>query len=99
MGSSPVLVRGSELGPLAIGVWRIGLALPILFLWAAWESRGAPWRILRLGRSAWLGGIFFAGDLAFWHLSIAHTTVANATLFATMSPIWVVIGSSFFLGE
>ena len=32
----------------------------------------------------------FAGDLFFWHLAIVHTTVANATFFATTAPIWVV---------
>ena len=40
-----------------------------------------------------LAGVFFAGDLFFWHLSIMATTVANATFFATTSPIWVAFGA------
>jgi drug/metabolite transporter (DMT)-like permease len=38
-----------------------------------------------------LTGVFFAGDLLLWHLAIMRTTIANATFFATMAPIWVVI--------
>ncbi len=38
-----------------------------------------------------LAGLAFSGDLFFWHLSVIHTTVANATFFATMAPLWVVI--------
>jgi len=40
-----------------------------------------------------LTGLFFAGDLFFWHLSILATTVANATFLATTSPIWVALGA------
>ncbi len=43
-------------------------------------------------RYAALAGVFFAGDLFFWHLAILNTTVANATLLATMTPIVVVLG-------
>ena len=31
------------------------------------------------------------GDLFFWHLAILKTTVANATFFATMAPLFVVL--------
>ena len=34
-----------------------------------------------------LAGLCFAGDLFFWHLSVMHTTVANATFFATTAPM------------
>jgi len=33
-------------------------------------------------RAVLAAGLFFAGDLAFWHLSIVYTTVANASLLA-----------------
>lgn len=38
-----------------------------------------------------LAGIAFAGDLMFWHLGVMGTTIANATFFATMAPVWVVV--------
>jgi len=46
-----------------------------------------------------LAGLFFAGDLFFWHLSILATTVANATFLATTSPIWVALGAWYVSSE
>ena len=46
-----------------------------------------------------LAGLFFTGDLFFWHLAILGTTVANATVLATTAPIWVALGAGFVLGE
>src|SRR5271157_1770377 len=53
------------------------------------RAGGAPSQ--RFSRAAILAGLAFAGDLFFWHLSIVHTSVANATFFATTAPIWVVL--------
>lgn len=103
IGASPVLVRLSELGPMATAFYRPFLAIPALALWMAAEQRGAS----AVRRPAgWvdhsrllLAGAFFAGDLAFWHLSILHTSVANATLFANFAPILVTIGAWLLLGH
>lgn len=92
---SPIFVRLSELQPSATGVWRTGLSLPVLFIWMAMSRRrtktAAPAfvdiRILILP------GLLFAGDLFFWHWSIAFTSVANATLFANFAPLFVALGA------
>lgn len=102
MGASPIFVRVADVGPFASAFWRVALALPVLAIWAAIEARLARTPVrkaLHFDRAIVLAGIFFAGDLCFWHLSILHTTVANATLLATMTPVWVVAGSAVFLGE
>jgi drug/metabolite transporter (DMT)-like permease len=109
LGMSPILVRLSELGPTATAFHRVFLALPVLLLWSALEK----WRQKKTGntdpihRTATrkdyavivLAGFFFAGDLAFWHWSLQFTTVANATLLATMAPIWVTLGSFVLFKE
>jgi drug/metabolite transporter (DMT)-like permease len=46
-----------------------------------------------------LAGLFFAGDLFFWHLAILGTTVANATFLATTMPVWVALGAVALLGQ
>jgi drug/metabolite transporter (DMT)-like permease len=99
MGISPVFVRFAEIGPFASAFWRVALALPALWLWARLEgptgiapSRGERFAVLA-------AGLLFAGDLTFWHLSILHTTIANATFLAVLAPVWVVLGSGLFLGE
>lgn len=105
LGLSPILVRLSELGPTASAFHRVFLALPLLWLWLSLDNRRADSAPARpepkrrdYGMMA-LAGFFFAGDLAFWHWSLQYTAVANATLLATMAPVWVTLGSFLFFGE
>ena len=92
MSISPSLVRFADVGPLSSAFWRVFLAVPVLWMWMRAEERqpgqakGKTWSLPIV-----LTGIFFAGDLLLWHLAIMQTTIANATFFATMAPIWVVI--------
>jgi len=108
LGLSPILVRLSELGPTATAFHRVFLALPMLLLWTAVDThRAAASETVRLKRLPTrrdyaimaLAGFFFAGDLAFWHWSLQFTAVANATLLATMAPVWVTLGSFLLFGE
>lgn len=90
----PVLVRLSDVGPVAAAFWRLMLALPFLLLLAAPGLRRTPprpgewWALL-------LSGLFFAADLAAWHIGILYTKVTNATIFGNMSglmlPIWGMV--------
>jgi drug/metabolite transporter (DMT)-like permease len=100
MGISPVFVRFAEVGPFTSAFWRVGLALPALWLWSYLERPAEPVRPDASARiSVVFAGLLFAGDLSFWHLAILHTSVANATFLATLAPVWVVLGSGLFLGE
>ncbi len=94
MGISPVFVRFAEVGPYTSAFWRVGLALPLLWIWARLDGGSAPWRPATV-----VAGLMFAGDLFFWHLAIFNTTMANATLLATLAPVWVALGSSLLIGE
>jgi drug/metabolite transporter (DMT)-like permease len=97
VGASPIFVRLSELGPMATAFYRPFLAIPVLALWMAADRRHDPATRRPASRGDYLrllvAGAFFAGDLAFWHLSILHTSVANATLFANFAPIFVTLGA------
>ncbi|MEL6505961.1 MAG: DMT family transporter [Pseudomonadota bacterium] len=102
MGISPVFVRFAEVGPFASAFWRVALALPLLLLWALWEAKKAGLSLRQatvLNRAVILSGVFFAGDLIFWHLAILNTTIANATLMACLAPVWVLLLSGIFIGE
>ncbi len=99
MAISPVFVRHAEVGPFTSAFHRVFLALPLLYVWKRVESRNRPaepdpgWT-----RATVLTGLFFAGVLCFWHLSILNTTIANATFLATMAPVWVM-ALSLCIGE
>lgn len=77
----PLLVRLADTGPVAAGFWRLTLALPVLLALSLRE----PAARRRVGRGT-LGilafaGVFFALDLASWHIGIAATKLGNASLF------------------
>jgi drug/metabolite transporter (DMT)-like permease len=107
IGLAPILVRLSEVGPIATGFYRIFLSLPILWVWVLLEKRGSapevhPAAPIREKSQLWLfivSGACFAGDLAFWHWSIKLTTIANSTLLTNFAPLFVLAGSRIFLKE
>ncbi len=94
IASSALFVKVSEAGPISTGFWRVALALPLLWAWAAYVRRQEGPRASRadLHLMVW-AGFFFAGDLAVWHWSILLTSVANATLLANCAPIFVTLAA------
>jgi len=100
---APIFVRLSEAGPSATAFYRLLFALPVLALWWRLEDRRTHEDVRPIGRSDYLGlvlaGLFFAGDLAFWHWSIRFTSVANATLLANFAPIFVALAGFVLFGE
>lgn len=94
IGSSALFVKVSEAGPISTGFWRVLLALPVLWAWAAWTQRQHARKTSPADlRLMVLAGFFFAGDLAVWHWSILLTSVANATLLANCAPIFVTLAA------
>ncbi|PZO91645.1 MAG: EamA family transporter [Sphingomonas sanxanigenens] len=87
----PLFVRMATdqggIGPLASAFWRLALAAPALLLLTRVTrqpiGRMTPWLWATLA----LGGLFFAGDLASWHLGILKTKLANATLFGNSTSL------------
>jgi drug/metabolite transporter (DMT)-like permease len=97
IGFAPIFVRLSELGPSATAFWRLALSLPPLWVWLAIEGQATvtprrPCCVTDYRRLA-VAGLFFAADLAVWHWSITLTSVANATLLANATPIFVTLAA------
>lgn len=89
LAAGPLFVRLADVGPVAAAFWRLSLALPILLLFAWRQGNGAAgWSGIRgaLGLAA-VGGLFFAADLASWHVGIHYTKMANATLFGNAASL------------
>jgi drug/metabolite transporter (DMT)-like permease len=101
IGFAPILVRLSELGPVATAFYRLFLALPLLGLWLWLERRRVPAPRRAARRWHWLvgAGLFFAADLAVWHWSIRLTSVANATFLANLAPLFVTLAGVLLFGE
>lgn len=87
----PLLVRQTGAGPVTAGVWRLALAVPLLWMLAAAIGQ-RPWRSLtradpRVIGAVALAALFFAADLAAWHAGILMTKLGNATLLGNISSL------------
>jgi drug/metabolite transporter (DMT)-like permease len=103
LGSSPILVRLSDLEPTATAFYRVALAAPafLLFSLAATNPARSEARRSTTAELLWLiaAGGFFALDLLCLHWSLRYTSVANATLFLNSAPFFVALGAWALFGE
>lgn len=106
IGSSPILIRLSELSPNATAFHRVALAVPVLMLAMALmrppagEPTTAPapppaWTSAAMA----LGGALFALDLVCFHWSLAYTTVANSVLLLNFAPVFASLAAWMLYGE
>ena len=98
IGLAPILVRLTETGPAAAGMWRLVFATPLLALLTF--RPGAPKQDGPAPR-LWLGlaGLFFALDLSFWHYGVTYTSVSNATELTNLTPGVVTLAAWLFFKE
>ena len=95
IGFSPILVRLTQTGPAAAGVWRLAFALPLL----AGLARRVDGRLSPPAGLALAACVAFALDLGFWHYGIKYTSVANATVLPNLTPVVVTAFAWVFLGQ
>lgn len=87
LAMGPLLVRLADTGPIASGFWRLTLALPVIYALSLREP--AERRRVGGGMLALLvgAGVFFALDLATWHIGIGATKLGNASLFGNAGSV------------
>lgn len=93
IGFAGIFMRLSDVNPIASAFWRMALATPFLWIWA-FKVRAqdhASRKRTDFAAVLALSGIYFAGDMALWHLSLHYTTVANATLLSNFAPIFIAL--------
>ena len=86
----PWLVRLADTGPVSAGFWRLLLPIPLIALFA-WRERARHRIDGRIALLAVVAGIFFALDLASWHLGIERTRLGNATLFGNAGSVILMV--------
>jgi drug/metabolite transporter (DMT)-like permease len=77
----PWLVRLSDVGPVATGLWRLVLALPFLLIVSRTIGQPLHWPKRALAATIAIAALFYALDLASWNAGIRMTKLGNATLF------------------
>lgn len=96
-GTSGILMRLSETGPVATAAWRMAIAA--IILGAALPLAGRvtlPWRGAGV---LLLAGFCFAIDVAFYHWSLMLTPIAHATLIVNLAPLVALAAGFLLFGE
>ncbi len=112
IGFAPIFVRLSEVGPIATAFHRMLLALPFFVLWRLGDRTETAQAETTLRADAVsarehrtnqiyaaIAGANFGLDLIFYHWSLSHVSVANATLLSNLAPIFVTLIAWLWWGE
>ncbi|GMM93471.1 DMT family transporter [Qipengyuania sp. MTN3-11] len=98
----PWLVRLADTGPVSAGFWRLFLPIPLIgfFAWVQHRREAGTATIDRgLAALCVVAGIFFALDLASWHIGIERTRLGNATLFGNSGSVILMAWGLVALGR
>ncbi len=104
IGMSPIYVRLSELGPVATAFYRVCVAVPFFLTFESYrisrQDKNNSYRnnlsisYSQLNLTDWLLllglGLCYALNLITWHWSLGYIYVANATLLANLSVLFVI---------
>lgn len=93
-----ILVRFADVSPITTSFYRPVYALPVLLL-IAWRTGDLVRRNNRQRLMGFLAGLAFAGDLAFWHLSIENIGAGLATVLGNTQAVLVMIAGWFLYRE
>lgn len=85
-----------ELGPQGIAFWRFLFALPFLLALVVITKKRLPQKPNKI---VLLAGALFSANIAFWHWSLAMTSVANATFIVSLGNLGVGFLAWAFLKE
>lgn len=99
LATGGIFVKLSSLPPISTGFYRILLSLPLLYLFAKWETKNVASVSQKDKGILLLAGTFLAADLILWNISFHYTTVANANLLANLVPFTIIPVSYFVYQE
>jgi drug/metabolite transporter (DMT)-like permease len=98
VSTASIFIKLCDAPALIIATYRMVLASLILLPYALYKRTGRTWEREEIG---WLivSGLFLSLHFAFWIGSLKYTSVASSVVLVTTYPIFVGIGSRFFLKE
>ncbi|HEY7599234.1 MAG TPA: DMT family transporter [Candidatus Limnocylindrales bacterium] len=99
IAASGIIYRQSGVTPETASFFRAFYGLPLLVLVALLERRRSTPLPTRARIAAIVAGVFFAGDLAFWHHAIDAVGAGLATVLGNLQVVIVAIAAWLFFGE
>ena len=92
----PILVKQSTLPSLTFAAYRLWIGVAIYAIIFAVTRRRLRWSTIK---ACAVGGLIFAVDIALAFAAFRLTSVANATIIASLSTITIIIGAARWFGE
>ncbi|MGB3343189.1 MAG: DMT family transporter [Aequorivita sp.] len=92
----PILVKLELAPPITSAFYRMAIAAAVLVPYGIISGKLKLPSIKLLVLTVVCGALF-ALDVTVWNISIQQSTATQATLLTNLSPVWVGIGSFFFL--
>jgi len=92
----PILVKLRLTPGLISAFYRMFFALILLLPYVV-LSKNFKLPNLRFTLLAALCGVLFSSDVAVWNIAIQESSATQASLLTNLSPVWVGVGSFFFL--
>jgi drug/metabolite transporter (DMT)-like permease len=97
---SAIFIREAQAPTTVTTFYRMSFAALFLLPFFIKSARTENWKInLRWIPLALLGGLLTAFDHGSWSLALEGTSVANATLFNNIAPVWVALVAFFLWKE
>lgn len=98
-GFSGILVRLSEVDPVATGGWRLVFAVMAILPFISLSGGSSVGTRLRIAPILALAGLFFAIDMGFYNWSLRFTSVTHATLIVNLAPFVALAAGVLLFGE
>ena len=92
----PVLVKLNYTPGLISAFYRMLIAAVLVVPYALF-TRQLQWYSPKTMLLMVVCGILFGSDVAVWNIAIQQSTATQASLLTNLAPVWVGIGSYFFL--
>ena len=98
ISSYPTSVKMNAAPSSVAAFYRMAIACAVLLPWVFFQKKLVLPKTSILLLSI-LSGICLAADISLWNIAIKESTIGQATLLVNLAPIWVGLGSYFFLKQ
>lgn len=97
---SAIFVKLCDAPPMVIATYRMLFTVSMMVLPVLWKNTGEVKEITKKNfMLCILSGIFLAFHFVTWFMSIGYTSISSATVLVNTQPLFLVVGSYFFLKE
>jgi drug/metabolite transporter (DMT)-like permease len=90
LSTTGVFVRLVDVPPINSAFYRMLFSIPFLIPFAIKQRSDLKTLDKKYIYLIVLSGVFYALNLAVWNISFLHTTLANANLFGSLTPLFIV---------